>query len=86
MTQKGEVCINYKEHIPLIKRDDICTLDNCLVFEIYSQGEKCFFNCIYCSPSQNHDEFDDFCTKLDLLLSNINQMTEYKLKLLDVNK
>ena len=86
MTQKGEVCINYKEHIPLIKRDDICTLDNCLVFEIYSQGEKCFFIFIYCSPSQNHDEFDDFCTKLDLLLSNINQMTEYKLKLLDVNK
>ena len=25
------VCINYKEHIPLIKRDNICTLDNCLV-------------------------------------------------------
>ena len=44
MTQKGEVCINYKEHVPLIKRDDICTLDNCLVFEICSQGEKCFFD------------------------------------------
>ena len=28
------VCIYYKEHNPVIKRDDICTLDNCLVMEI----------------------------------------------------
>ena len=41
--------------------------------EICSQGEKCFLTCIYCSPSQGHDEdFDDFCTKFNLLLSNIN--------------
>ena len=41
--------------------------------EICSQGEKCFLTCIYCSPSQGHDEdFDGFCTKFILLLSNIN--------------
>ena len=72
-SKRGGVCIYYKEHIPLIKRDDICTLDNCLVTEIRSQGEKCFLTCIYRSPSQSRDEFDDFCTKFDLLLSNINQ-------------
>ena len=41
-SKRGGVCIYYKEHIPLIKRDDICTLDNCLVTEIRSQREKCF--------------------------------------------
>ena len=41
-SKRGGVSIYYKEHIPLIKRDDICTLDNCLVTEIRSQGEKCF--------------------------------------------
>ena len=46
-SKRGGVCIYYKEHIPLIKRDDICTLDNCLVTEIYSQNEKCFLTCIY---------------------------------------
>ena len=56
----------------MFKRDDICTLDNCLMTEIFLQGEKCFLTCIYGSPSQIHDEFDDFCTKFDLLLSNIN--------------
>ena len=60
-----------------MKKDDICTLDNFLVTEIHSQGEKCFLTCIYCSPSQNHDEFDDLCTKFDLLLSNVNH--EYPL-------
>ena len=50
----GGVCIYYKEHISLIKRDDICTLDNCLMTEICWQDEKCFFflTCIYHFPSQ----------------------------------
>ena len=30
-SKKGGVCIYYKEHISHIKRDDICTLGNCLV-------------------------------------------------------
>ena len=41
MTQKKDgVCIYRKEHILLIRRDDLCTLDNCLVTEIRSQNEK----------------------------------------------
>ena len=72
-SKNGGVCIYYKEHIPLIKRDDICTLDNCLVTEIRSQYEKCFLICIYHSPSQNNEKFENFCIKFDLLLSNINE-------------
>ena len=71
-SKRGGICIYYKEHIPLMKRDDIFTLDNCLVAEIRSQGEKCFLTCIYCSPNQTHDEFEDFRTKFYLLMSNIN--------------
>ena len=70
--KRGGVCIYYKEHVPLIKCDDLCTLDNCLVTEIHSQNEKCFFSCIYRSPSQNRDEFENFCLKFDLLLNKIN--------------
>ena len=40
-SKRGGVCY-YEEHIPFIKRDDICTLDNCLVTEIRSQNEKYF--------------------------------------------
>ena len=70
--KKGGVCIYYKEHIPLILRDDINTLDNCLVTEIRSQNEKCFLTCIYRSPSQNQDEFKIFCNNLDILLNITN--------------
>ena len=48
-SKRGGVCIYYKEHIPLIKRDDICTLDNCLMTEICWQDEKCFFFNLYLS-------------------------------------
>ena len=68
-SKKGEVCIYYKEHIPLILRDDINT---CLVTEIRSKNEKCFLTCIHRSPSQNQDKFKNFCTNLDILLNNIN--------------
>ena len=71
-SKKRVVCIYYKDHISLIKRDDICTLDNCLVAEIRSQNEKCFLTCLYRSPSQSHDELENFCIKFDVLLSQTN--------------
>ena len=71
-SKRGEFCIYYKDHVPLFKRDDICTLDNCLMTQICLQSEKCILTCIYCSQSQSHDEFDDCCTKFDIFLSSIN--------------
>ena len=71
-SKNGGVCIYYKEHIPLILRDDINPLDNCVAAEIRSQNEKCFLICIYRSPSQNQDEFKNFCTNFDIHLNNIN--------------
>ena len=71
-SKKGGACIYYKEHITLILRDDINTLDNCLVTEIRSQNKKCFLTCIDRSPSQNQDEFKNFCTNFDILINNIN--------------
>ena len=41
-SKKGGVRSYYKEHISLIKRDDIYTLGNCLVTEIRSQNEMVF--------------------------------------------
>ena len=71
-SKKGGVCIYSKYHIPLVKRHDICTLENCLVTETRSQNGKCFLTCIYRSPSENHDEFQNFYAKFDTLLNNIN--------------
>ena len=62
----------YKEHIPLILRDDMNTLHNFLVKEIRSQSQKCFLHCRYRSPIQNQNEFKNFCTNFDILFRNIN--------------
>ena len=41
-SKKVGVCIYYKEHIPFIEQDDICTLNNCLVTEINLQNKNVF--------------------------------------------
>ena len=69
---RGGVCIYYKHHLPIIKRNDLCQLHECLISELRIGKKKCFFTCLYRSPSQMSDEFEDFCTNLNLFLSNIN--------------
>ena len=70
--KKGVLCIYYKEHIPLIRIDDLCSLSNCLVTEICLENKKCFLTCLYRSPSQNQYKFEIFCTDLDTLMGHIN--------------
>ena len=71
-SKKGGVCVYYKEHIPLVRRDDLCTLSNCFVTEIRLQNEKCFLTCLYQSPSQIQHKFENFCTNLDTLVDHMN--------------
>ena len=73
-TKRGGVCIYYKDHLPIIKRNDLCQLHECMVTEMRIGKNKCFFTCLYRSPSQTSDEFEDFCTDLNLFLSNINDL------------
>ena len=56
-TKRGGVCIYYKDHLPIIKRNDLCQLHECLVTEMRIGKKKCFFTCLYRSPSQTSDEF-----------------------------
>ena len=70
--KRGFVSSYYKDHLPVIKRNDLCQLHECLVTELRIGKKKCFFTCLYRSPSQTSKEFEDFCTDLNLFLSNIN--------------
>ena len=72
--KRGGVCIYYKDHLPIIKRNDLCQLHECLVTELRIGKKKCFFTCLYRSPSQTSKEFEDFCTEPNLFLSNINDL------------
>ena len=62
----------FKEHLPLIRGNDLSILQECLVTEVIVDKEKCFFTCIYRSPNLNHEELENFNSNFHLLLSNIN--------------
>ena len=72
--KRGGVCIYFKELLPLIRRNDLTNVKDCIETEINVNNEKCFFTCLYRSPSQSHDELERFCANFDLLLSNINDL------------
>ena len=53
-TKRYGVCLYYKEHLPIIRRDDTSNLKECLVTEIMND-ERCFLTFLYRSPSQIHE-------------------------------
>ena len=76
-TKRGGVCIFYKDYLPVIRRDDLCALSECIVNEI-KLGEKfIFFTYNYRSPSQTPDEFENYCQNLRLTLPNIEDTSPF---------
>ena len=68
-TKTEVVCIYYKDCLPLIKKDYITDLKECLVTEIAVDNKKWFFMCLHRSPRQNCDQFSDFCKDFSTLLN-----------------
>ena len=71
--KRGGVCMYYREHIPIVKRDDISPLQECLVTEVKVKGHKYFITCLYRSPSQTEEEFEVFSQGIETTCSNIAQ-------------
>ena len=64
-TKRGGVwCLYYKEHLPIIQRDDISDLKECLVTEITVKNERCFLTHLFRSPGENHEQLQSFCDSL----------------------
>ena len=68
-SKSGGICIYYKQSIPLIKRDDICTLDNYLVTKIYSQGET-----ILLTEQVTKLTLSDYQLEINKLLINLSML------------
>ena len=64
--KRGGVCIYFKELLPLIRRNNLTNLSDCLITEIYVNNKKCFFTCLYRSPSQSHDQLQPVTKYLKL--------------------
>ena len=49
--KQGSVCIHSKELLPLIRRNDLTNIKDCLITETNVNNEKCCFRCLYRSES-----------------------------------
>ena len=74
-SKRGGVCLYYKEYLLFIARNDISCMQECLVTELSMNNEKCFFTCLYRSPSQIHEELDTFAPEK---LSTFNTLLKYE--------
>ena len=69
-TKLGGVAIYYKDHLPVIRRNDISALNESIVLD-----NKRFLTSLYRSPGQSKDQFDQFdrfCSSFNMLMPNIN--------------
>ena len=73
-TIKGGVWICYKEHLSIIRRDNISNLKECLVTEITVKNERGYLTCLYRCPRQNREQFQSFFDSLVILMNNINSL------------
>jgi len=62
-SKRGGVCIFYRDHLALVKKPELTSLDECLVCEMKTGANRFFLCLCYRSPSQNSDEFADFSRK-----------------------
>ena len=70
--KRGEVCIYYKESLPvqIINQN---YLKEALLLEMSYNNKKVIVSVIYFSPSQSTDEFDSFLSNFENFLNDINK-------------
>ena len=68
----GEVCIYYKESLP-VRVISLRYLKEALLLEMTYNNKKVIVPVIYRSPSQNNSEFDLFLSNFEKFLSDINE-------------
>ena len=58
----------------MIKKSYLCQWQAFLDTELRIVKKKCFCTVLYRSPSQTFNELEDFCTDLNVFLSNFNDL------------
>ena len=71
-TKRGGVCVYFKDFLNLKRRDDISTLDECIICEIKVGNAKYFLSCMYRTPSQSEQQLADFCLNFENICQNIS--------------
>ena len=71
-TKRGSVAIYFKDHLPVIRMNDISSMNESIILEIRLTNYKCFSTGLSRSLSRSEDQFDELCLNFNVLMSNIN--------------
>ena len=63
-TKIGGVCLYFREGLPIKRRTDLELLPEMILSEITLARKKIFFGTLYCTPSQNGQQFETFNDRL----------------------
>ena len=69
--KRGGVGLYVKDSLPSKNRLDLVTLSECVVCELQVNRRKYFFVVAYRSPSQDQDEYNNFTTNFELMISKM---------------
>ena len=70
--KRGGVGLYIKDSLASKNRSDLVTLPECISYEIQSNKKKYFFAVICRSPNQGPEEFDNFSSNFELMLSKMH--------------
>ena len=73
----GEVCLYYKENIPIRCKDGLEIVHETIVTEISLRRRNVFFMVLYRHPNQTSDEFDLFLDRLQSTIDRIKSCTPH---------
>ena len=74
-TKRAGVCTFYEDYLPVLRRDDLCALSECIVTEM-KLGKNLFFSCHYRSLSQTPMNLN-YCQSFHLTLLNIDETSPF---------
>ena len=72
-TKVGDVCLYLRENLSIKRRTDLELLQEMVVSEIHIERKKIILVAIYRIPSQNNEQFGNFCDRLQLVITRIRR-------------
>ena len=78
--KRGGVGLYVRNSFPVIRREDLAVLPECIVCEIHLDNKKYFFTVLYRSPSQSQTEFQGFKNNFEVMLSRMTGQSPYTIR------
>ena len=74
-SKRGGVCIYFKSHLPLVRKPELTSLDECITCKLKIGSSNLLLCLTYRSPSQDFDQFESFKSKWEETINNFQDLS-----------